>query len=208
VSPFTPLIIILALLLVIPATILAGYRRPHGSIILSSGATLALSALFWLLGGPISLSFWLYNGNGFIILLLFSSGVLLLLASWTLSLNAAALARHWLWMALLLGAGLLTFSMILLMLSLLTIPEGAQCLFAPDSAVPVGVVCQPINPLVPPLIVVGYFVSPAVALLYAVRPSLLTRRPLCLRRTHQLPEGLTVSRLGATDEPSIERDLS
>jgi hypothetical protein len=124
--------------------------------------------------------------------------VLLLLTSCTLSLNAAAQARHWLWAAILLGAGLLNFSMILLPL---VMPQLWQCLYDQNSSAPVDLLCQPVNPLIPTLLVIGYFVGPAAALVYAVRPWLL------LRRTHQLPEGLTVSRLGATNDPPVEPDL-
>jgi hypothetical protein len=200
VGPFTRLIIVLAILLLIPATILPGYRRPHGSIALSSGATLVLLAIFCLLGGPSAL----YNRTGdvpsaFIMPLLVYGGVLLLLVSWTLSLNAAAQARHWLWVVLLLCAGLLTFSMILVVF---VVPGGAECLFAQNASAVFGLTCPSINPLGPTTIVVGYFVSPAAALVYAVRPALLARR-----RTHQLPEGLIVSRLGATKDSPIEPDL-
>jgi hypothetical protein len=200
VGPFTLLIIVLAILLMIPATILLGYRRPHGSIALSSGATLVLVAIFCLLGGPGAL----YNASGdvpgaFIMPFLAYGAVLLLLASWTLSLNAAAQARHWLWVVLMLCAGLLTFSMLL---GVFILPVTAQCLFAQNATAVFGLACPPINPLVPTLIVVGYFVSPAAALVYAVRPSLLNRR-----RTHRLPEGLIVSRLGTTKDSTIEPDL-
>jgi hypothetical protein len=204
VGPFTPLIIGLALLLIIPATILPGYRRPHGSIVLSSGATLVLYAIFWLLGGPGMIY---ANGDpvrGIISPLLLLGGSLLLLASWALSLNAAAQSRHWPWVALLTCSGLLTFGVVLLVF--LPIPYQALCLFGQISFGPDGPVCEPVNPLVPLLITVGFFVGPAAALLSAVRPSLLSRRTLRLGPTSQLPEGLTVSRLGATDEPTIEPD--
>jgi hypothetical protein len=204
VGPFTAFIIILAILLVIPATILPGYRRPHGSILISGGATLVLSAIFWLLGG-LSTVFnpYRYVSGAFILPFLAYGGVLLLIASWTLSLNAATQARRWLWVALLLCAGLLTFSAILLPF---VMPQLAQCFYyAQNGFAPADYACPPANALLPILIVVGYFVSPAAALVYALRPSALSRSTL--RRTGQLPEGLTVSRLGTTDEPTIGPDL-
>lgn len=178
---FTILAIITAIFLVIPATILPGYRHPHGSIILSSGATLVILAIFCLLGGPTAL-FHAIPGEASInvvILFLLLGVVLLHGASWTLSLNAAARAWRWLWVALLLVAGLLAFSMIAL---LLAVPLLAQCLFVPDYA-PFGFDCPSVNPLVPKLIVVSYFVGPAAALVYGVRPWLIVRRMLCLGRT-------------------------
>jgi len=216
VGQFTPFIIILAILLLIPAIILLGHRRPHGSIVLSSGAAIVVFAVFWLLGGTVGL----YEGSTsadmvkvYIIQFLLLGGLVLLIASWTLSLNAAAQARRWLWQALLVLAGLITFCMVLLLIFIP--PWQMPCFFmqnsTPDStnvldpgAVPV---CQPVNPLIPILIIAGYFVGPVAALLSAVRPSLLARRTLGFSHAHQLPEGLTVSRLGAADEPTIESDL-
>src|SRR5579883_2515329 len=114
VGQFTPFIIILAILLLIPAIILLGHRRPHGSIVLSSGAAIVVFSVFWLLGGTVGL----YEGSTsadmvkvYIIQFLLLGGLVLLIASWTLSLNAAAQARRWLWQALLVLAGLITFCM-------------------------------------------------------------------------------------------------
>ncbi|PWT75054.1 MAG: hypothetical protein C5B60_05895 [Chloroflexi bacterium] len=193
--------IVFAILLVIPATILLGHRRPYGGIVLSSGATLVIFALFWLLGGPSALYSRNYNAGGVFILFLLLGGVVQLVACWALSLNAAAQARRWLWDALLIVGGLLTFGTILLLF--LTPLE--QCVYAQQFS-PFGPDCPPINPLVPILIFAGYFVGPAAALVYGVRPSLLDIRSL-RGRTPQLPEDLTVSRLSTPDEPTVEPDL-
>jgi hypothetical protein len=203
---FTGLVIVLAILLVIPATMLLGYRRPHGGVVLSSGATLVIFGLFWLLGGPSAL----FGprpvaDSGLIVILpfLLLGGVVQLVACWALSLNAAAQARRWLWEALLIVAGLLTFGVIV---SLVLTPfPFSQCLYAQQSS-PFGPECPPINPLVPALVFAGYFVGPAAALVSGLRPSLLDVRTL-RGRTSQLPEGLTISRLSAPDESTIEPDL-
>jgi hypothetical protein len=201
---FTDLAIILATVLAIPAMSLLGHRRPHGGIVLTSGSALVTIALFWLLGGlPALYNPSPFGGGGLIVILpfLLLGGVVQLVACWALSLNAAAQARHWLWAALLIVAGLLDFGTIVL--PFVTSP--AQCLSAEQSS-SFSPECPPNNPLVPILIFAGYFVGPAAALVYGVRPSLLDVRTL-RGRTPQLPDDLTVSRLGAPDESTVEPDL-
>ncbi|MEO7000559.1 MAG: hypothetical protein ABI068_01985 [Ktedonobacterales bacterium] len=57
--------------------------------------------------------------------------------------------------------------------------------------------------LLPILVAVGNLVGPAMALLYAVHPSLLTVRP----RQRQIPEDVMVSRLGVTDDAITEPEI-
>jgi hypothetical protein len=84
-------VLIPAFAFVIPAAILLGHRRPTGPLLACAGASFGAFAVFWLLlGGINSLSS--VESAGFLVtMLVFAGGVLLLLAAWTLALQAVVI---------------------------------------------------------------------------------------------------------------------
>lgn len=169
-----------AVLLLIPITIVAGYRRATGSIVVSAALAAGAFAAFWLvLGGVDGLS-----GPSFPYkIITLYGGVLLALATWALSLNAAAQARRWIWVGLLLVAGYLTLAAIYASFS--TQP----CFGAIDGEF----ACPPPDTLRQALTFLGYLACPVVALIYGIYGSRAFRR-----RVRTLPDGLTVSSLRAS----------
>lgn len=167
-----PALLVSTLLLLIPATVVAGHRRPNGAIAVSAGASLAASAIFWLvLGGPSTL----YGGstNTLVTALLFAGDLLMWIAAWTLALNAAAQARSWRWVALLTLCGPLSCFAFLVSLA-----PPQPCFFGlpQDFPGPGGPECPMAGPALQLLILALYLVAPAAALAYALRERLPRRR--------------------------------
>ena len=114
---------------------------------------------------------------------LFALGTLLLLAAWTLALNAAAQARRWEWLVLLILAGFLSFAALVAVLYLPDgCPAGLSDAFGP---------CAP-TPAAQMLIKAGTVAGPAAVLAYRLRPHVPWRAGL--------PEGLSISRVGTADD--------
>lgn len=174
-----------AVLLLIPITIVAGFWHSTGSIMASSALAIIAFAAFWLVLGGIN---GLESGSdpGFPIRAgMLYGGILLTLATWILSLNAAAQARRWVWVGLLLISGYLTLAAIYASSSIQPCSG-----LGPDGEL----YCPPPDPLKLALVTVGYFVCPVAALVFSVRaPG---------RRVRSLPDGLTVSSLHT--EPAAE----
>ena len=85
------------MLLVIPVAIVAGYRRSTGAIMICGALAIIAFAAFWLvLGGINGLGPGTDPGFPIRIATLYG-GVLITLAAWILSINAAAQARRWVW---------------------------------------------------------------------------------------------------------------
>lgn len=175
--PWQLLLLPAMVLLVVPAAIIPGYRRSTGSIIVSGALTTAIFAVFWLiLGGIYGLR--ASGGPGFPTeLVTFYGGLLLTLVTWTLSLNAAAQSRRWVWVSLLFVAGYLTFAAVFV--SLFSVQP---CVTDPGLGA-----CPGSDPLRQGLIFAGYLACPVAALVYGIRaPG---------RHARELPEGLTVTSL-------------
>ena len=172
--PWDALLIPAGLLLVIPVAIIPTFARPTGSIIVSGALALAALAVFWFALGGMN-PYGMFGGVNLIVLAI---GLLATITAWALSLNSAAQARRWIWVAALVVAGYLTF--LAIFYSIYT--------FQPCSVFDVYS-CPPENPLKHALIFVGYLTCAAAALVYGVRPT--------LRRVRKPPEGLVVSSLRA-----------
>lgn len=178
-------------LLVVPLVIIVGYWRSVGSIVVSGALAAVIFAAFWLvLGGTNSL---FGNSDNYVIrTLIFFGGVLLALVAWILSLNAAAQARRWIWVGLLLVAGYLTLAAIYASFSIQPCFAGSGDEFS----------CTRPDALRQALTFLGYLACPVTALVYGVYGA----RPFG-RRGRRLPDGLTVSSLHAepvTDATSAE----
>ena len=165
-----------AVLLVIPLAIIPAYRRATGSILVSGALATAVFAAFWLIFGGVTAFY--RNMPG--VEVLFFCGILLTLTAWILSINAAAQARRWLWVALLLIAGYLSLAAVYASFSL------QNCFSAPESEF----TCPSTDPLQHALIMLGYLACPVAALAYGVYGG----RALW-RRERALPEGLVASSL-------------
>jgi hypothetical protein len=173
-----------AVLLVVPLAIIVGYRRSAGSIVVSGALAAVAFAAFWLvLGGMNNLS-----GPSFPYkIILLYGGVLLALAAWFLSLSAAAQARHWIWVGILLVAGYCTLAAIFASFSVQPCFDGVDGEFS----------CTQPDPLRQALIFLGYLACPVAALVYGVYGVYGTGARPFGRRTRTLPDGLTVSSLHA-----------
>lgn len=178
------LLIPAGLLLVVPLTVIPAFARPTGSIIVSAALGTAALAIFWLALGGINVS--VFNGVNMITLLI---GLLATLTAWALSMNAAAQTRRWVWVAVLVVAGYLTYLAIFVSMSTFQ-----PCYPEADFTM----TCPPEDPLRHALIIAGYLVCPVAALVYGARPS--------LRRARKPLEGLVVSSLRAA--PSADVDNS
>ncbi len=171
-------------ILAIPLAILLGARRTHGAIIVSSVVALLAVAYAWyrsvtdVLGYGMSVS-----GLGTTDGIVARVGGVLLLAAWTLALAHAVQSKRWVWFALIVVAGFLSYS-----INILVELNVQPCAYIPSDNVGIPV-CQPINQWIYLLIALGEALGPVAALLYVA----LAGRGH--RRQRQLPEGLMVSSL-------------
>src|SRR6185437_14042568 len=92
-------------------------------------------------------------------------GGVLLLAAWTLALAHAVQSKRWVWFALIVVAGFLSYS-----INILAELNVQPCAYiSPDS---VGIpVCQPLNQWIYLLFALGEALGPAAALLYVALAS-------------------------------------
>jgi len=181
--------------LVIPAAILAGHRRPAGPIVVSSGGACAAFAIFWLVLGGIYALFGPPSPRTFLSPLVLLGGVLLLLAAWSLALGAAAQARRYRWFALLSVAGSLSLAVVYI-----SVASPDLCLFdTPSTTNAFAFGCTASNPTAQLLVAGGYLAGPAAAIVYSLRGR--------GARTGALPEGLSVSPLGAMTEADGEPEV-
>jgi hypothetical protein len=180
--PWEAVLIPAGMLLVIPVAIIPAFARPGGSTIVSGAIATAALAVFWLALGGINI--YVFGGVNLIVLLI---GLLATLTAWALSLNAAAQARRWIWVAVLVVAGYITFLAIFYSMNTFQ-----PCYPEADFTM----TCPPENPLKHALIIAGYLTCSAAAFVYGVRPT--------LRRERKPPEGLIVSSLRAA--PSADRE--
>ncbi len=172
-----------AVLLVVPLAIIVGYRRSAGSIVVSGALAAVIFAAFWLVLGGTS-SFYGDSANFVIRMLIFVGGVLLTLVAWIVSLNAAAQARRWIWVGILLIAGYCTLAAIYASFSVQPCFDVSGGEFS----------CTQPDPFRQALVFLGYPACPVAALAYGVYGT--GARPFG-RRVRRLPDGLTVSSLRA-----------
>lgn len=181
------LVVPAAVLLVIPlaivsAQLLPAFRRSTGSILVSGAlATVAFASLWLIFGGPDSV-----NRNTQTNALSFYVGLLLTITTWILAINAAAQARRWLWVALIITSGYATFVAIYISFTLIAFQN---CFTGSDDTF----TCPAPDPLRHALLFAGYLVCPVAALIFGVRAS--------ERRVRQHPDGLVVSSL-RTEHPA------
>lgn len=163
-SELMPILLPAALPLVIPIAIMLGHRRTTGAILATGGGALAALAIFWLfLGGMSGLSGGPSSG-GIISAVLLYGGCLLVIAGWTLALNATMYARQWRWAALLTVAG---YAWCVAVVFIVTHPLQVMYSCGVDqSFVPI---CPATNPfLVQFLIPAVFLIAPAAVLAYGV----------------------------------------
>jgi hypothetical protein len=183
-----------AVLLVIPlaivsAQLLPAFRRSTGSILVSGALATIVFAAYWLIfGGVDSL-----NRNTPANALSFYVGLLLTIACWILAINAAAQARRWLWVALIIASGYATFVAVYFSFTLLAFQN---CFTGSEG----NFTCPAPDPLRRALLIAGYLVCPVAALIFAVRaPG---------KRVRIFPDGLVVSSLRAEHAAEAPVDLA
>ncbi|HEX5440970.1 MAG TPA: hypothetical protein VFW76_08805 [Ktedonobacterales bacterium] len=173
-------------ILAIPLAILLGARRTHGAIIVSSVAALIAVAYAWYRNVTDVLGYGMHVSNlGSLDGVVAQVGGVLLLAAWTMALAHAAQTKRWVWFALIVVAGFLSYS-----ITILAEVNVQPCAFIPPDSASLPV-CQPINLWIYLLIALGEALGPAALLLYVV----LTSRGQHPWHQRQLPEGLVVSSL-------------
>jgi hypothetical protein len=169
-------------ILAIPLAILLGMRWTNGAILVSGVGALLVIAFTWyrLATSPLD-----FSGGGVSLAesIVRQIGEVLLLAAWTLALAHAARSRRWVWLALIVVAGYLSYSTAVL-------AQLAQnpCAFGLQDGGPL-LACRPPGQVEYLLIAVGQALGPVAAILYATLAARGYRRP------RQLPEGLVVSSL-------------
>ena len=184
-----PIVIIAALALTIPIAILIGQRAPGGPITVASGGALLAFAGYWvqviiLVTSPAAAQ---QPPDLVPSSLTLTGGIVLLVAAWTLAFADAAQARRWGWAALLSLGFYATVAAIYGLFGTFV----NMCMF--PSSQPY---CPSNDRFIEMLVLVGCFVGPGVTLAYALRA------PTAGKRT--LPDGLSVSPLGATDADAID----
>ena len=166
----TPLLLASTLVLLIPGAVVLGHRRPQGAIVVTAGASIAASAVFWLvLCGPNLFFFGGSSENAILRLVLFFGDLLLWIAGWALALNAAAQARVWRWVALLTVCGPLSC-----LAFLVSIAPPTPCFFGQPQpqGFEGGFACSAPNPALQVLVIVLYVAAPAATLAFALRDRL------------------------------------
>jgi hypothetical protein len=179
-------------ILAIPLAILLGARRTHGAIIVSSVVALLAVAYAWYRSITDVLGYRFGVGNvGTADSIVARVGGVLLLAAWTLALAHAVQSKRWVWFALIIVAGFLSY-----FITILAEVNVQPCAFIPPDSASIPV-CQPINQWIYLLIALGEALGPAAALLYVA----LASRGQHSWRQRQQPEGLAVSSLHEEARP-------
>ncbi len=197
-SPWLSLLFIALVPMVIPVAILLGFRSPNGSLVITSVATIAAFAAFWVpLGGisGVKSGFSAYYPLNFFFI---GAALMLFVASWALGLTAAVRSRRWLWVALLLVAGYISAVAVIVSISA---PD--PCLFPPSYPL-YYTYCQTSNPLAEALIMAGYFLAPAAVLASTLQD--FPRRILLPRRLGP-PDGLQVAPLSASSASDTDPEM-
>jgi hypothetical protein len=165
VDPIVQLLEISSICLVVPVAVVLGHRWPGGAIVVSGGAALAASIIFWILIGGTAAFEGVGAVNSVVAGILEVAGALLLLAGWTLSINRAATSRGWLWVFLLVVAGYISFAT-----QVIAIAEPAVCFpgIAHPYSVAYNLLCSEQNPYLPLIFNLAHVIGPAVVLLYGL----------------------------------------
>jgi len=170
--------------LAIPLAILLGMRWTNGAILVTSIAALLADVFAWY-RTVTDLTGYRYGAAGVATAdsIVAQVGGVLLLTTWILAQAHAVQSRRWVWFALIIVAGFLSYST-----SFLSGFALNPCGFLPPDGASFPA-CQPPDQILFLLIELGEALGPVAALLYAL---LAARGP---RRQRQLPEGLVVSSL-------------
>ncbi len=170
-------------------------RRTNGAILISNIGALLATVFIWYRAATSPLVFGA-GGTTTLDSVIFQTGWVLLLASWTLTLAHIVQARRWGWLALVVIGGYLSYAAILLS----EILPAIACTSSPtDDGGFFG--CTQPNQAMVLLISAGRAIGPAVALFYI--------SVAAGRRQRQLPDGLVVSSLRdhtAPDENALSAD--
>jgi hypothetical protein len=161
-----------AIFLLVPLAIIIGHRRPTGAVIVSGFLASVAAIVFWIfLGGMRALNEDLGpDSRRMIMLFLLYGEVLLLITAWTLALHSAVWARRWGWGLLLVVAGYISFTALIIGISS---TNPCAIYFGSES------VCAEASPLVSLALYASHLVGPVVATLYGVLAlSALRRQPL------------------------------
>jgi hypothetical protein len=165
VDPVVQLLEFSSICLVVPVAVVLGHRWPGGAIVVSGGAALAASIIFWILIGGTAAFEGVGAVNSVVAGILEVVGVLLLVAAWTLSINGAATSRSWLWVFLLVVVGYISFAA-----QVISIGEPAACFpgIAHQYSVTYNLLCTGQNPYLPLIFNLAHVIGPAVVLLYGL----------------------------------------
>jgi len=186
-----PVLLLPLPLLVIPLAVALGQVVRGGPVtVMSVGAGLGLGS-FWLALDSANLfpSTEFAPAAQLVLWIAISAlaGEVLLMAAWAIALAQTFRARQWVWLALLCLAVYFTFATLIYFES----SEYATCLLNPAAFS--QAFCGDINPDALPVFVVATYAAPVILLLYGLVVGARRRQP------HALPDGLTVSRLGAEE---------
>lgn len=188
-------LLLTALSLIIPATVLLGQRIPIGPVIVSSGASLGAFAVFWLFLGGTTSSLNESPEGGLVLVVTLLIGVIQLGVAWILALNTAAQQRRWGWVALLTLAGELSVAALLI-----SIVRPDPCMLGdPSTFDTYDGSCPTSNLFAHVLILVGYLAGPVAASVYSLRSAKLQRSGP--------PEGLSVSSISAASDHDSEFEI-
>ena len=170
-------------ILAIPLAILLGMRWANGAILVTAvGALLAIAGM-WYRNATVPVPYGAGGDSGALDSVFVQMAWVLLLATWALTLAHAVRSRRWLWLGVIVVAGYLSYSALLLSELL---PEFA-CASSLSDGTSFPACTQPDQAIVL-LITLGKAIAPIAGIIYALRAT-------DLRRRRQLPEGLVASSL-------------
>jgi hypothetical protein len=213
VDPISQALAISATFLLVPVCVTLGLWRRAGALIVSGGAALLISILYWIvLGGTTSDFEYRPLAGGMTVLVrpvLSVSTLILLITACALAIHLAVISGHWLWAFFLAVAGYITFATAYL---IAFIP---QACFSYTTQMPPAMstlLCGEPNSLRPLLFEVAHMLGPVVVLIYgllmAIRTGAGATRPAAgrlLGGRRGPPPGLYISPVSssALDEDTL-----
>jgi hypothetical protein len=179
VDPISQALAISATFLLVPVCVLLGFWRQAGALIVSGGAALLVSILYWIvLGGTTSVFEYRPLASSLAVPVLSValpalsvSTVILLIAASALAIQLAVISGHWLWAFFLAVAGYITFATAYL---IAFIP---QACFSYTTQMPPAIatlLCGDPNSLRTLLFDLAHVLGPLVVLIYGLLAAILT----------------------------------